>query len=264
MTLAIGKENAQRKNLCSLISFISHSEAFPKLAQPNRAKQTDESTLLTQTASSTEIEVYKKRLNQLTLSPSFNHQLSCTFLPFSNFASRLLRLLFSHHTPPPPPISLFLSLFSCRPLLSPGGMRQFWRLAVCVMAWAPEMGILWWCGDYSSRSLGCTTLTHSSSTYILYVHIRRHWFPTEQIVKFSHHHHHHHHTFMSETWLCWSRMNHVNVCWCVWCGVWLMATKTLFSPKFLHANVVGVFFKLFFGFSNPFSQGLQRNLGASP
>lgn len=125
MTLAIGKENAQRKNVCS--PSIKKWEVSPlpvKLAVVRfvllvilklflnwlQAEQTDESTLLTQTASSTEIEVYKKRLNQLTLSPSFNHQLSSTFLPFSNFASRLLRLLFSH-PPPPPNFSISLAFF---------------------------------------------------------------------------------------------------------------------------------------------------------
>lgn len=120
--------------------------------------------------------VYKKHLNQLTLSPSFNHRLSSTF--FAPFQFRLSAstpsLLPSH---PPSPSNFTISLaFSCRPLLSPGGMRQFWRLAVCVMAWAPEMRILWWCWDYSSCSLGCTTLSPSSTVYILYVH--RHRFPT--------------------------------------------------------------------------------------
>lgn len=41
-------------------------------------------------------------------------------------------------------------------------------------------------------------------------------------------------------------MNCVSVCWCVWCRVWLLATKTLFSPKFLHANVF--VFNFFGGF----------------
>lgn len=136
MTLAIGKENAQRKNVCS--PSIKKWEVSPlpvKLAVVRfvllvilklflnwlQAKQTDESTLLTQTASSTEIEVYKKRLNQLTLSPSFNHQLSSTFLPFSNFASRLLRLLFSH-PPPPPPQFLYFSRFFLVGLCCPQGV----------------------------------------------------------------------------------------------------------------------------------------------
>lgn len=134
-----------------------------------------------------EREVYKKHLNsvQLTLSPSFNHQLSSPFLPlFPIFASRLLRLLFFRHIPPPPPISLFLSLFLVS-LCCPQGVWDSFGDSLYV-SW-PELrrwGSFDGAGDYSSCSLGCTTLSRSSSVYILYVRKHVHWFPTQSIITF--------------------------------------------------------------------------------
>lgn len=81
------------------------------------------------------------QLLQLTLSVLLNHHLPSifpllfsTFLSLSNFPSRLFCLLFSRHFPPPP--FLYFSSLSPRPLLSPGGMRQAGRFAVCAAVMA--------------------------------------------------------------------------------------------------------------------------------
>lgn len=122
-------------------------------------------------------------LLQLTLSLPLNHRLSSIIFFFAFF------LHFSLPTPIPPPLSApspsllpsfypFLSL-SPRPLLSPGGMRRARRLAVCaaVMAWAPELRILWWCWGLFTQFVGpYTTVTQQQQQQHAHadIHIQAH------------------------------------------------------------------------------------------
>lgn len=70
---------------------------------------------------------------------------------------------------------LYFSPLSPRPLLSPGGMRQARRLAVCaaVMAWAPYLRILWWCWGLFILFVGrYTTVTQHQQHQQHHMHIQ--------------------------------------------------------------------------------------------
>lgn len=95
---------------CCLYCFIRHSEALL-----NELSQTALNRVMSQPCWPRRPRQPREKFIKSTWTSSHYPHPSTTgchllFLPLSNFASRLLRLLFSRHIPPPP-ISLFLSLF---------------------------------------------------------------------------------------------------------------------------------------------------------
>lgn len=107
-------------------------------------------------------------LLQPTLSLPFNHKLSsfffffATFLTLSNFPSRLLPLLFSRHFP-----YFTISLAFLLGLCCPRGVWDRLGDSLYVpLSWPelPSWGSFDGVGDYSSCSLGCIPLSHSSSS----------------------------------------------------------------------------------------------------
>lgn len=163
----------KKNNNCRLLygCVVSHPDVFlNELCQtePNRAMS--QPPVLTQTVSLGEREVYEKLLNllQLTLSPSFNHQLSSTF-----FAPFQFRLLASTPSLPPshsPQFLYFSRSFSSASAVPRGYETVLETRCMCHGLSCEDEHPLMVQGLFIL--LGCATLSHAaaaSSTYSLRV-----------------------------------------------------------------------------------------------